>query len=383
MRETYSSQEIDKEFVYSEIIAENLLKNSWWTLGTSEWEINSGYVEVEEDESGYMNLTMDSNISSQLKQEVTLKPNRHYFVMFDVCVTRYVKGLFGLHFNGRFKSGNSDFGLRRLSKGYETIIGTLQTPANWLHPQLIFSGSIHEADGAGSIRCLSLYDLTELYGEGKEPEADEFFSILTSRQDEKGLYLSIRETFTMLNNNINKKKNKVQISDEAASKLFFDELKKKTQILEMGNTFLNNNGDKKEEHLSTSRDIVKLGFHASGYKKILSIWGRKRYPISILGINARKIDTVTSLRGKLIDQTYSILGGVFDEMISENLNLVALLTDSEGELYLASVMGISGKNRKADCYEAMRQLIDIAKLRKKSRHINLQTYLKQNQVVLL
>lgn len=202
MRERFSKRKRENESVYSEVIAQNLLENSWWTSGTLGWTTNSGSVVVEEDESGFMNLTMDSSISSQVNQRVFLKPNHSYFVMFDVQVTRYVKGLFGVHFNGNFKSGNPSLGLRRLSKGYETITGVLQTPENW-HSQLVFSGSIHNADGAGSIRRLSLYDLTELYGDGKEPDARDFFRLLPERQDENGLHLSIRETFIAMNRMIN------------------------------------------------------------------------------------------------------------------------------------------------------------------------------------
>lgn len=199
----FSKRNAYEESLYLENTVPNLLSNSWWTSGISKWKENSGYVELVEDDEGFMNLMVDNDISCQIKQRVSLKSNRSYFVMFDVQVTRYVKGLFGVHFNGNFNSGNPSLGLRRVSKGYETIVGVLRTSENW-HPQLVFSGSIHNANGAGSIRRLSLYDLTEFYGEGREPGADEFYKVLPKKIDENGLHLSLRDIFPMLDHKINK-----------------------------------------------------------------------------------------------------------------------------------------------------------------------------------
>ncbi|MDT2662058.1 hypothetical protein P7E02_19415 [Enterococcus hulanensis] len=365
MGEVLLNQEIDNESVYSETIAQNLLENSWWTSETSNWTVNSGSVGVEEDESGFMNLTMDSNASCQVNQRVALKPNRCYFVMFDVQVTRYVKGLFGVHFNGNFKSGNPDLGLRRLSQGYETIIGTIQTPETWIHPQLVFAGSIHQADGAGSIRRLSLYDLTELYGKGKEPEANEFYSIMPNQQDEFGVYLSIREAFTSLDRKIRQCQNSVYATDKEAEQVFLFEMQNKTELIGMDNTTLKNiNGFYADGHLSTSRDLLKLGLHATGYKKILSIWAKKKHRAFVHGKNFREIEVEATVEDEFLEKTYTILGGKSGALGNNVLNSLALLTDDEGELYLATVMGSSGKTGKTDRYEAMKLLVDTAKQRK-------------------
>ena len=50
-RDNFSEQLVDQELGYSENLIPNMLKNSWWTAGTSGWEVNSGNVEVEEDEA--------------------------------------------------------------------------------------------------------------------------------------------------------------------------------------------------------------------------------------------------------------------------------------------------------------------------------------------
>lgn len=367
MRDRFSKSDIENESINSEIIAQNLLDNSWWTSGTSGWTTNSGSVSVAEDDSGFMNLIMDSHVSSQVNQRVGLKSNRRYFVMFDVHVTRYVNGLFGVHFNGNFKSGNPDLGLRRLSKGYETIFGVLETPANWIFPQLIFAGSIHNADGAGSIRRLSLYDLTELYGEGKEPKADEFYQVLPKRQDKYGLHLSIREVFTTLDCKVKQKQNSVHVTDEEAEQIFLLEMKNKTELIGMNNTFLKNvNGFYVQGHLSTSRDLLKLGLHATGYKEILSIWGKKEHQAFIHGKNSREVVVEATVQDDALEKSYTILGGKSGALGNNVLNSVALLTDDEGELYLAAVMGSSGETGKTDRYEAMKLLVDTARQKKKN-----------------
>lgn len=346
--------------VYDSNTIPNQLKNSWWTSGLDNWSVNAGQVAIEEDEQGYLNLTMDTTTSSQIKQVVYLKPNHCYFVMFDVQVTRYVKGLFGIHFNGRFTSGNSDIGLRRLSKGYETITGVLKTPKPWAHPQLLFVGSIHGADGSGSIRRLSLFDLTDLYGQNNEPNASEFYQIVPQSLDEQGGHLSLREVFTK----ITKRIEEPLATDEEARQVFLDEMRKKTQILGMENTQLKNvNGFHLNGHLSTSRDLLKLLLHATGYKKLLAIWGKKEHKAFVQGKKTREIEVTATVQDEELEKTYTLLGGKSGALATNVLNSVALVGDKNGRIYLAAVMGASGKTGKSDRYEAMKLLVDTAKQR--------------------
>ncbi|WP_429957143.1 hypothetical protein [Enterococcus sp. AZ196] len=343
----------------------NILKNSWWKREHEDWNLNAGKVMFKEDEEGYPNLFVDSTFSSQVCQRIILKPNHRYFVKFDVQVTRYVKGLFGIHFNGGFKSENTSFGLRRLSKGFETLTYVLDTSEKKTGTQLIFVGSIHGADGAGSIRRLSLYDLTDLYGEGKEPEADEFNKVLPDLQDDRGSYLTLRETFSQLDYKININSPGTSVDDGVAFNVFLEEMKKKANLIGMKNTSLKNvNGFKQVGHLSTSRDILKLALHATGYEKLLPIWGKKEHKTFIHGENAREIEVTATVQDDTFEEFYTLLGGKSGAILNEVLNSVALIKDDEGELYLASVMGSSGPTGKTDRYEAMKLLVDIARERK-------------------
>lgn len=346
----------NQEWAATENVVPNLLTNAWWTAGLDDWEASFGQVELTEDGSGFMNLSMDSDNSCQVNQRIALKPNHRYFVMFDVQVTRYVKGLFGVHFNGKFESGNPSMGLRRLSKGYETITGILKTPDAW-RPQLVFAGSIHSADGAGSIRRLSVYDLTELYGKGNEPEAHEFYQIVPKRQDAYGLHLSVRETFSALSCQLLNSNFQSPVTDDEASAIFLAEMKKKTQLLGMENTTLKNvNGFSVKGHLTTSRDLLKLGLHAAGYGNLLTVWGKKEHQAAVYGKNVREVSLESAIPDEA-ETPYTILGGKFDGAGNDTLNSLALLTNEEGELYLTVVMGASGETGIADRQEAMKALV--------------------------
>lgn len=339
----------------------NRLKNSWWTAGLDNWVVNAGQVTIMEDDKGYLNLTMDTTTSSQVKQVVNLKANHCYFVMFDVQVTRYTKGLFGVYFTGKFTSGNPDMGLRRLSKGYETITGILKTPDNLNHPQVLFVGSIGGADGAGSIRRLSLFDLTDLYGVENEPNVNEFYFMLPQSLNEQGAHLSLREVFTKATQYMEEP----LASDEEARQVFLNEMRKKTQVLGMENTHLVNvNGFHAKGQQSTSRDLLKLLLHATGYKKLLAIWGKKKHRAFIQGGTPREIEVISTVQDEKLEKTYTILGGKTGALATNILNVVALLSDSEGQLYLAVVLGASGKTGNTDRYEAMKLLVDTAKQRK-------------------
>lgn len=364
MREEFSKRGAKDEFVYSEIIAQNLLENSWWTFETFGWITNSGSVDIEEDESGFMNLTMDSSISSQVKQQVVLNPEHYYFVMFDVKVTRYNKGLFGLHVNGKIQSGMSSFGIRRLSmnQDYETIMGIFKTEGNRTKKHSIFVGSISAADGAGKIRKLSLYDLTELYGEGNEPTVQEFYSAIPSNQNEEGIRTTLSQMYASLDTKINHiKKDRLGASDKEAHAVFIEEMNKKARLLGMNQTqFKNVQGFKMDGHTSTSRDFLKLGFHAMGHNELLKVWGTKRYDITFRGQNARVETILTTVKNSFFEEKYDILGGKTGTIGKDILNVIALTKKKNGELHLSVVMGASGETGETDRFEAIHQLITLS-----------------------
>lgn len=349
----------------SEIISRNLLINSWWKLGLTNWCNNCGKVDIDEDEHGFMNVTIDSRVPSQVHQKLKLKENHSYFIMFDVKVTRYSSGLFGVCVDGRFIFGNSRLGVRRQTKGkgFETVFGVLKTGNYPSSEYDFFVGSIDSANGAGSIRRLSFYDLTEIYGVGKEPTAEEFFEVLPEFQDECGIISSKCEIFAALDtkiNNLNSKR--IKVSDREAHTVFIEEMNKKAQLLGMDNTtFKNMHGFKAEGQVSTAKDFLKLGLHILGYGEFIKAWGAREYTVSIGNEKNRHLKVETTLQNSFLEEKYLILGGKTGTIGRDILDVITLVADKDEELYLVIIMGASGVTGNNDRFEGVHQLISAYK----------------------
>ncbi|MGM0338602.1 hypothetical protein [Enterococcus sp. AZ007] len=357
----YSRRNHDNGSMYPELVVRNLLKNPWWTSGTSGWVINSGNVLFEEDEAGFMNLAVDSISSSQIKQIVNLKPRHRYFVMFEIEVSRYAKGLFGVHISGRNRSETTNIGLRRLSKDkkYETVIGIFKVEGDQPNRHSVFVGSIGGANGAGKIRKLSFYDLTDLYGEDSEPTAQEFYSSMLSmleNQNEFGMHATLSRVYHSLDGKINQiKRNSFGISNEEAHGKFIQEMNKKISSLNMTNTVLKERPEMdKVELQSTTRDFLKLGLHILGHNELLKIWGIKKFLLDIQGPNARKTVVATNSKKSYLEKKYDFLEGKIVSDGPNEFNILTLVSDKKENLYLVVVIEAINED---DCFEAVDQLI--------------------------
>ncbi|MBO0410497.1 serine hydrolase [Enterococcus hulanensis] len=341
----------------------NQIKNAWWNDGLQNWPINSGQVSIVEDELGFPNLTMDSTFSSQVNQKLELHPGHTYFLIFDVKVVKYLRGLFGVYFNGAFNNCDSGIGLRRKSKNgdYETVIINLEASKDWHQSRNMFVGSIGSANGAGQIRKLSLYDLTELYGSGNEPSAMEFYKVLPALQASEATYLTDKDIFSFLlsrksvsNNVINGQTKKDPV------KVFIDEMNKKAMALGLSQTsFKNVNGFRAKGQMTTVKDFLKLGLFATGFNELLNIWGKKKHEMIISGHNSRSLTIKTTVQNSELEQQYMLLGGKTGTVGGEILNVTALVSDESNNLYLSVIFGAK---RDKDRFEAVRRIVDMAKL---------------------
>lgn len=350
---------------YSESISQNLLRNSWWTKGLTHWNKLCGEVAITEDEHGWMNVMIDSRESAQIQQKVVLRENHCYFIMFDIKVTRYISGLFGAQLSGKILSGNTNFGVQRQTKnrGYETIFGVVRT-GSFPSPEYTLSvGSIGQANGAGSIRKLSVYDLTAIYGSGNEPTGKAFFDTLPDTQDECGIASTNRQLFATLDTKINKLTGKaVGASDREAHVAFLEEMNKKAKLLGMADTnFENMHGFKVDGQISTAKDFMKLGLQILGCDELMRVWGAEEYIVSIQGGNSREITIRTTLKNAFLEEKYMLLGGKTGTIGREILDVITLTADQSGDLYLAVVMGASGRTGENDRFEGVHQLITAYK----------------------
>lgn len=347
----------------------NRIKNAWWENKFDFWQMNSGQLSLAEDEKGLSNLVIDSTVSSQMRQRIALKPKHTYFLTFEIKVVRYVRGVFGVYFNGKFENCTSDIGLRRQSRNgeYETVLSLLKTTDEWQQPKSIFVGSLGSADGAGSIRKLSLYDLTEIYGSGNEPSAVDFYKNLPTFQDSQGAYVNVRELYSLLNSERNKvttyKTDTIVIhpKNKSAIQLFIEEMNKKALMLGMKNTkFRNVNGFRANGQVTTVKDFMKLSLFATGFNELLNVWGAKEHEVDISGPNARKVTIETTVKHTELEEHYALLGGKTGTIGSDVLNVVALVLSETGEVYLASAFGASGSHGDNNRFLAIKQMVDNA-----------------------
>ena len=352
------------EFSSSNYISQNLLSNSWWTKGLINWERGYGEVTIDEDEHGFMNLIVNSTDDSQVHQKVSLSENHCYFIMFDVKATRYVNGLFGVHINGRFISGNQSFGVRRQTKNkdFETVYGVLKTGNFPTQDYDFVVGSVGKANVSGSIRKLSVYDLTEIYGCGKEPTAKDFFDVLPENQDDLGIYSSSHQIFAALDTKINSLSRRIEVLDRDAHRVFIEEMNNKARLLGMDNTvFKNMHGFKADGQVSTAKDFLKLGFYAIGNAELIKVWGAKEYNLLISSEKNKNLKIETTLHSSYLEEKYMVLGGKTGTIGRDVLDVITLVADKDENLYLAVVMGASGKTGGADRFEGVDQLISAYK----------------------
>ncbi|MGG5318767.1 hypothetical protein [Enterococcus sp. AZ072] len=355
-----------KERNDSEMLSRNLLTNAWWTNRFSHWEKLGEELVLDEDDQGWMNLSMDSEGSAQLQQSLILKENHCYFIMFDVKVTRYVSGLFGVQVNGRFVAGSSRLGLRRKTKnkGYETITGIVKTGSFPSQEYTLSVGSMESANGAGNVRRLSVYDLTAIYQAGNEPTAEAFLEALPDTQDEFGVASTGRQLFAALDTKINRLSGKgFGASDREAHAAFLKEMNQKACEIGMEQTKIENmHGFKVDGQVSTAKDFLKLGIQVLGSDKLVKIWGTKDYTVRIEGGNSRKETVKTTLRNAFLEEKYTVLGGKTGTIGRDVLDVITLTVDpSSGDLYLAVVMGATGVTGENDRFEAVHQLITACK----------------------
>lgn len=362
--EKLKSGQATEQIIRDQNLIPNHLKNSWWEKELESWTVNSGQVTIEEDEFGFSNLTIDSEISSQVKQRLLLQPGHIYFFSFEVKVIRYIKGLFGVYFSGKFTNSLSDIGLRRKSVNgeYETIISTLKASKDWQQPKSIFVGSIGSANGTGQIRRMSLYDLTEVYGSGNEPSAAEFYHLLPQLQDAGGIKLNSKEVFSLL---LPPKRTKGNIVVDPVKKdvfkVFIDEMNKKAKLLGMHQTkFKNVNGFRASGQVTTVKELLKLGLYATGFNELMKIWGKKEHEVTIFGKQSRKIRIETTVKNAELEEKYMLLGGKTGTIGSEIFNVLTLIADSHNEVYLAAVLGASGSKGDQARFSAIKDLVNIA-----------------------
>ncbi len=119
---------------------------------------------------------------------------------------------------------------------------------------------------------------------------------------------------------VNNEQETPNISAELANNIFIEEMNKKAKQIGMTNSnFIEPAGFPSTiEHTMSTRDMVKMVIHASGYKVLAGIWHKKSYKFKIEGNNPREITIKTTVTLPKIENDYYIFGGKTGEIWGTN-----------------------------------------------------------------
>ncbi|WP_368877958.1 BppU family phage baseplate upper protein [Staphylococcus haemolyticus] len=152
-------------------------------------------------------------------------------------------------------------------------------------------------------------------------------------------------------------------TDEQAEKAFVDEMNKKVSQLGGTSKFHNSSGLTAAGQQGNAYDFNIYTLHASVKPEIASVWNQKSYTMEVKGANPRTIVVNTTVTGKSLEDTYTLLGGKTGTMgIIHNLS--AVVTDEEN-IYIGTVM--RGSN---DRFDDLKKAIEESIKKEKGQNYN-------------
>ncbi|HPZ43222.1 MAG TPA: serine hydrolase [Bacillota bacterium] len=164
---------------------------------------------------------------------------------------------------------------------------------------------------------------------------------------------------------INKEQETPNISAELAINTFIEQMNKKAKQIGMTNSnFIEPAGFPSTiEHTMSTRDMVKMAIHASGYKVLTEIWNKKSYKFKIEGNNPREITIKTTVSLPVIEKDYYIYGGKTGEIWGTNeidgYHMVLITSAPNGRRFVVALRGASTAEERCN---DLKTSLDNAKL---------------------
>lgn len=200
------------------------LKMGWFEQELADWQVNSGELTIQKvDQTKYVSI--DSKTSCQVKQRIYLAAGHTYYISFEVNVSNYVQGTFGIQIYGALANGKSKLlGKQQRTNGFERLSDMFK--AVDASNTFIYMGSIGKASGSGHVGKLTILDLTEIFGLEKEPTAAMIDDMLVIEKA-TGVFLSFRGMSS-------------EPSDQVCEQQFLKAMNKKCRQLNMHKTVFKN-----------------------------------------------------------------------------------------------------------------------------------------------
>ncbi|WP_338471650.1 serine hydrolase [Niallia sp. XMNu-256] len=155
------------------------------------------------------------------------------------------------------------------------------------------------------------------------------------------------------------------ISAELAKKAFVEEMNHKVKKMGLSHSnFIEPAGFPSTiEHKMSTRDMVKMAIHASGYKELAGIWNKKSYTFNIEGNNSREITINTTVTLPIIENDYYIYGGKTGAIWGTNeidgYHMVLITSAPNDRKFVIAIRGASTEEERCKDIKAS---LDYAKL---------------------
>jgi hypothetical protein len=345
-----------KQDNYNKII-ESVLINPLLENELTGWTINAGTPTVKTKENDSI-LVARGIGSHQLVQMTSWKQNHVYYMQVEVYVPDYVAGRMGLQANGRFVSGNAiNLSIDRNTIGWECLYTSFKATKNYTLG--VYYGSINAANLNGYAKKAYLIDLTEIYGEGNEPSAADFYNLKLPLMN-NGITMSNTEILKRFDKKINTITNQriITATDVQAEQVFVQEMNKKCKLWKMNDTvFQNASGLSRKGQLSNAQDMLRLTLQAVGSEQIVKIGGAKKYSVTIKGETPRTIKVKTTVTNPALENAYLLLGGKSGTLGTAVNNASILAQVKEGTFTFVSIVMKSSTTTSR--YEDTKKLLDV------------------------
>lgn len=200
---------------------------------------------------------------SQYKRQIYVEKGHKYFIYGRLSCSEYSRGMLGIGINGL----SNTLSITEKTNGFVSLCRIVEFKEN----QMInfFFGGLARAKLSGVIENATMIDLTEVYGEGREPDLE------TDNNNRKFPW-------------------------EIAEDNFVKAMNKKAEFLDMKNTCFKNCHGLTDDagHLSTTHDLMKLFIYAMANPRFFVAFNQTPKSILINGKNKRVMHIESNLKGE-------------------------------------------------------------------------------------
>ena len=155
------------------------------------------------------------------------------------------------------------------------------------------------------------------------------------------------------------------LAAESVKNIFIEKMNKKAKQIGMDHSyFIECTGFPSTiEQVMTTRDMLKMVIHASGYKELAGIWNKKSYTMNIDGNNARELTINTTATSSIIEDEYTIFGGktggIWGTNEIDGYHMVLITNAPNERRFVSAIRGASTEDRR---FNDLKTALDNAKL---------------------